>query len=98
MPSFIAFVAGLAAAVLASLAVAPSAMAAPKPPPEPAVDSVSFSGTAMSGGPLWRFQIEAQSGPNGENPTGQVTVDRTDTGFLFFDGPVTCLAVRGSVA
>jgi hypothetical protein len=98
MRSATAFVTVLAAAVLASLAMAPSSLGAPKPPTAPALDSVSFSGTADAGGPLWRMQIQAQSGPNGENPTGHVTVDRTDTGFLFFDGPVTCLAVRGSVA
>ena len=49
------------------------------------------SGTTSSfcGGP---FEVNAQSGPSGEDPTGQVTC-----GSLF-DGPVTCLNVTGNVA
>ena len=47
-------------------------------PSQPAQDSVSFDGTATSGGPLWRFVIDTRSGPGGENPTGQVSVDRAD--------------------
>ena len=37
-------------------------------------------------------EVDAHSGPNGENPTGQV-----DCGTLF-SGPVTCLSVNGNVA
>jgi hypothetical protein len=54
-------------------------------------DSVTGSGTADFYG---QFDIQAQSGPSGESPTGQVTAN----GAVFFSGPVTCLAVSGNVA
>ena len=38
------------------------------------------------------FEISAQSGPEGEDPTGQVTCG------TFFSGSVTCLSVIGNVA
>jgi hypothetical protein len=53
-----------------------------------AQDSVTASGSlSFCGG--GQFQINAQSGPNGENPTGQVTGCGT-----VLSGPVTCLNVQ----
>ncbi len=45
--------------------------------------------TSFCGG---TFEVNAQSGPTGEDPTGQVTCGS------FFGGPVTCLNVTGNVA
>ena len=58
----------------------------------PAGDSVTGSGTSSIPGCNGSVQVDAHSGPNGENPTGQV-----DCGTLF-SGPVTCLSVNGNVA
>lgn len=58
----------------------------------PAGDSVTGSGTSSIPGCDGPVQVDAHSGPNGENPTGQV-----DCGTLF-SGPVTCLSVNGNVA
>jgi hypothetical protein len=56
----------------------------------PTQDSVSGSGGVSFG--CSEIQIDARSGPSGENPTGQVDC------APFFNGPVTCLNVQGSVA
>ena len=58
----------------------------------PAGDSVTGSGTSSIPGCNGSVRVDAHSGPNGENPTGQV-----DCGTLF-SGPVTCLSVNGNVA
>jgi hypothetical protein len=58
----------------------------------PAGDSVIGSGTSGIPGCNGPVEIDARSGPSGENPTGQV-----DCGTLF-SGPVTCLSVNGNVA
>ena len=58
----------------------------------PAQDSVTGSGESNIPGCSGPFEINAQSGPSGENPTGQV-----NCGTLF-SGPVTCLNVSGNVA
>jgi hypothetical protein len=55
-------------------------------------DSVTGSGTSGIPGCNGAVEVDAHSGPNGENPTGQV-----DCGTLF-SGPVTCLSVDGNVA
>jgi len=60
-------------------------------------DSVTGSGSS-SGGLGFTFEIDAHSGPNGENPTGQVTFRFASTGDVAFNGPVTCLAVNGNFA
>jgi hypothetical protein len=80
-----AFVA-LAACLCSGLtAVSPMAAAAP-PPVVSTGDSVTATGTStVCGGPL---EINAQSGPSGENPTGQIT------GACPISGPITCLDVR----
>lgn len=53
-------------------------------------DSVTGSGTSSFCGGA--FEVNAQSGPSGEDPTGQLTCGS------FFGGPVTCLNVTGNVA
>jgi hypothetical protein len=57
----------------------------------PAQDSVTGSGVSNVPGCSGPFEVNAQSGPSGENPTGQV-----HCGTLF-SGPVTCLNVSGNV-
>jgi hypothetical protein len=66
----------------------------------PTQDSVSGSGVARTVGTdtTFAFEIDAHTGPNGENPTGQVTFRYTTDGSIFFSGPVTCLAVNGNFA
>jgi hypothetical protein len=59
-------------------------------PPDRTPNSVTGSGSSSFCGGA--FEVNAQSGPNGENPTGQVTCGS------FFAGPVTCLSVTGNVA
>src|SRR5215216_3610066 len=63
-------------------------------------DSVIGSGVARTVGSdtTFDFEIDAHSGPSGENPTGQVTFRYTTDGSTFFSGPVTCLAVDGNFA
>lgn len=58
----------------------------------PAKDSVTGSGVSNIPGCSGPFDVNAQSGPSGENPTGQL-----NCGTLF-SGPVTCLNVNGNVA
>ena len=64
----------------------------------PTQDSVSGSGVARTVGSdtTFNFQIDARSGPSGENPTGTVTFTNTTDGSTFFSGPVTCLAVNAN--
>ena len=66
----------------------------------PTQDSVIGSGVARTSGSdtTFDFDIDARSGPSGENPTGQVTFRYTTDGSTFFSGPVTCLAVNGNFA
>ena len=81
---------GLVLAILAAVAGPAAAQA-------PAGDSVVGTATGQFGGgsPV-TYNIDARSGPNGENPTGQVTA--TTGGSIFFSGPVTCLNVQGNIA
>jgi len=65
-------------------------VAAPKPPPQPLQDSVTGSGQSSSCAGI--FEIDARSGPSGENPTGQATCS------ILITGPVSCLNVSGNVA
>jgi hypothetical protein len=65
-------------------------------------DSVSGSGSAWDPPPLigvaFDFDIDAHSGPSGENPTGQVTLRLSIPVSDVVTGPVTCLVVNGNVA
>jgi hypothetical protein len=75
----------LAAAAVTGLLAMGSSAAAAKPQPVVTGDSVTAVGTSsFCGGPL---AISAQSGPSGENPTGQISGACPPT------GPVTCLDV-----
>lgn len=67
-------------------------VAAPKPAPPPLQDSVTGGGQSPLPGCNGGFEVDARSGPSGENSTGQVTCG------TFFAGPVTCLNVTGNVA
>ena len=63
----------------------------------PAGDSVTGSGTAgETRAELFGFQIDAHSGPMGENPTGSAHISPEISEP--FGGPITCLAVRANVA
>jgi hypothetical protein len=97
----------LTAAIIGTVLALPSVSgaAAPPPPPSPQ-DSVTLSGgpatvaTALQSFII--FDLNATSGPSGENPTGHVKVDALvtfpDTFTLHLEGPVTCLAVNGNQA
>ena len=61
----------------------------------PTQDSVVLNGGPAEAGSFTVIDIDATSGPSGENPTGQV---RFDIFGFFFGGPVTCLAVSGNSA
>ena len=58
----------------------------------PGQDSVTGSGASNIPGCNGSFEVDAHSGPSGENPTGQVNCG------ILFNGPVTCLHVSGNVA
>ena len=60
---------------------------------QPDQDSVTGSGTTANN---FTFDIEARSGPSGENPTGQVSF--TWRQGVLFAGRVSCLVVNGNVA
>jgi hypothetical protein len=61
----------------------------------PTQDSVILTGGPAQAGAFTLIDIDATSGPSGENPTGQV---RFDVSGLSIGGPVTCLAVSGNTA
>jgi hypothetical protein len=84
----------LAATFVVSVAVlVPSAAAQ-----VPTQDSVTGSGTAgTTRADAFVFEIDAHSGPSGENPTGSANITPGEIGSPF-GGPITCLAVTGNVA
>jgi hypothetical protein len=61
------------------------AWAAPPAVPTPGDSVTAIGSSTVCGGPL---EISVQSGPSGENPTGQIS------GACPIRGPVTCLDVR----
>lgn len=77
--------------ILCAVAVAVQGTAAAQ---TPVGDSVVGSGTIELGG---GFEVDARSGPSGENPFGQLTV-RVPSGDVFFSGDVRCLNVIGDIA
>ena len=81
----------LSVVVVGLFAVPSTSVAAPQPP-RPTQDSVTASGVTTGCGGDNQVVINAQSGPSGENPTGEVRC-----GDLF-GGPVTCLSVTDNVA
>ena len=82
-----------------ALAAVVAAVAVPAAPAHtPAGDSVTGSGTAgETRADVFLFQIDAHSGPSGENPTGSALITPGEIGQPF-GGPITCLAVNGNVA
>jgi hypothetical protein len=65
----------------------------------PAQDSVVGSGaTELVGTPRFSFEIDARSGPSGENPTGTAGVALILAPQISAQGPVTCLTVTGNRA
>jgi hypothetical protein len=73
------------------LALAPHASAQ-----VPTQDSVSGAGSIF-GPPLIGFNLDARSGPSGENPTGTASFRQAFPDFRI-EGPVTCLTVSGNHA
>jgi hypothetical protein len=86
------------------LCLSSAASASPPAPPPPAQDSVVLTGapafTHFTSLPTYEIdEINVTSGPSGENPSGEVAFLGILRGPPFpFNGPVTCLAVRGNVA
>jgi hypothetical protein len=68
-------------------------------PPAPTFqDSVSLTqAPAVFGDGFYNVDVlTATSGPNGENPTGEITLNELQQ--IFDRGPITCLAVSGNTA
>ena len=86
-------------AALAASAIAPGDAAARPHAPPPFLDSARASGdhTAIDPFSIFDVEIEALSGPSGENPRGYA---RWGTRFSAMPvaGPVSCLDVAGEVA
>ena len=80
------------------LLTTPSVSVGAPQPPRPLQDSVTGSGPSFStgvGGNCGgdhQVVVDARSGPNGEDPSGDVRCG------ALFGGPVTCLSVSGNVA
>jgi hypothetical protein len=91
-----------------ALALPSMASAAPPPPPPPQLDTATATGSIGSGiGSTFNIQLEAHSGPSGENPGGfasfhtivQIQVmGHTADVDVPINGPVTCLNVTGNTA
>jgi hypothetical protein len=84
-------IAAWAALLLTALMLPSEGRAAPKPTPQPLQDSVTGRGFSLTC--PGDVEVNAQSGPSGEDPTGFARC-----GTFLFDGPVTCLSVSGNVA
>ena len=89
---------------IAGMALALPSTSSASPPAPTFQDSVSLTGApAVAKDPFQSFfdftifDLNATSGPNGENPSGLVRFD-TAGGFFHIGGPVTCLAVNGNTA
>jgi hypothetical protein len=98
------------AIVGAALALPSVSSAAPPPPPPPQLDTATATGSigsVGSVGSIFDIQVDAHSGPSGENPGGFAslhTIVQLQVGSQTFDedvvvsGPVTCLNVTGNAA
>jgi hypothetical protein len=64
----------------------------------PTQDSVVLIGSRAEAGPFALFEINATSGPSGENARGEVRFDAVGSIIFRLGGPVTCLAVNGNSA
>lgn len=87
-----------ALALLAALALPVAAAAKHPPPATPILDTATASGDNLVLDDFSAFEIEvdAHSGPSGENPGGSVSFN--PLGILPISGPVTCLDVSGNTA
>ena len=93
-----------------ALALPSVSSAAPPPPPPPQLDTATATGSVGSVGSVgstFDIQVDAHSGPSGENPGGFAsmhTIVQLQVGSQTFDvdvvvsGPVTCLNVTGNAA
>jgi hypothetical protein len=91
-----------------ALALPSVSSAAPPPPPPPQLDTATATGSIGSGlGSTFNIQVDAHSGPSGENPGGFASFHTTvqiqvmgHTGDVDvrISGPVTCLNVTGNEA
>jgi hypothetical protein len=93
-----------------ALALPSVSSAAPPPPPPPQLDTATATGSVGSVGSvgsIFDIQVDAHSGPSGENPGGfasmhtivQVQVmSQTFNVDVRISGPVTCLNVTGNAA
>ena len=89
----------VAVAVAAVMAL-PGASGAQAPPTQDSVVLTGGPGVVSSpsaGPPVIDLEINATSGPSGENPTGHAQFRVLDTTF-YVRGPVTCLRVSGNTA
>jgi hypothetical protein len=86
----------LATAIVGAALALPSVSSAAPPPAPTFQDSVSLTEAPAVFGILTVYELTATSGPNGENPSGEVGWAQDE---MFGDvGPVTCLAVSGNSA
>ena len=98
------------AVVGGALALPSASSAAPPPPPAPKLDTATATGSVGSIGSVdstFNIQVDAHSGPSGENPGGFASFDKFvqiqymghpfDVDFRA-SGPVTCLNVTGNAA
>jgi hypothetical protein len=81
-----------AVAVVAFLVVMPGSAAGQLPVQD------SVTGSAQGTGFFGDIQLDAHSGPSGENPTGTASFRIGGNQGTPLGGPVTCLAVRGNTA
>jgi hypothetical protein len=87
----------LTAAVIGTVLALPSVSTAAPPSPLPTQDSVSLTeAPAVFAGGTTIEELSATSGPNGEDPTGEIRFNFLQQ--IFDSGPVTCLAVSGNTA
>ena len=91
-------------ALVLGLGVLFGTLVAPAPAQVPG-DSVIGQGRTVpsEGGFVQVFDLEARSGPSGEDPSGYVTfevgpIPTIPPSFLHFEGPVRCLSVSGNDA
>lgn len=85
--------------VLAGLAIAPTAFGAKHMPgPVSRLDTATATGAnlVVDDFSSTKIQVDAFSGPSGENPGGSVSFDAG--GILPVSGPVSCLEVSGKTA
>jgi hypothetical protein len=93
-----------------ALALPSVSNAAPPPPPPPQLDTATATGSIGNVGSVnsvFNIQVDAHSGPSGENPGGFASMDtivQIEVMGHTFDvdvqirGPVTCLNVTGNKA